>query len=452
MNKILLIIQREYLTRVRKKSFIIMTIIGPLLFAALMIVPVWLALQETDVQSIKVVDETGLFFNKIKSTSRLEFYFTDLPTGQAGTGLEKARQNFKDEPYTAILYIPHNVLNARKIDLLYKKSPGFATEQYIRRSINDIIEDDKLKAKFNISKEDLKTIEANIRLSTKKYNASDKDEETFTGLSWGVGFAAGMLIYLFIFLYGVQVMRGVIEEKTSRIVELIISSVRPFQLMLGKIVGIALVGLTQFLLWVVFTLIIVGGVFMVFQDSIAEAEKRKVDIEQFIPETKTIKGLDLPTGQTGTESMMIGIYEKIDTINFPLLIGMFILYFLGGYLLYSALFAAVGSAVDAEADTQQFMLPITIPLIIAIVVAQFIMNDPDGSIAFWFSIIPLTSPIIMMVRIPFGVPYWELALSIGLLIIGFVAATRLAAKIYRTGILMYGKKITYRELWKWLLY
>ena len=429
-----------------------MTIIGPLLFAALMIVPVWLALQETDVQSIKVVDETGLFFNKIKSTSRLEFYFTDK-------SLEKARQNFKNETYTAILYIPHNVLNARQIDLLYKKSPGFATEQYIRRSINDIIENDKLKAKFNISKEDLKTIEANIRLSTKKYNESDKDEETFTGLSWGVGFAAGMLIYLFIFLYGVQVMRGVIEEKTSRIVELIISSVTPFQLMLGKIVGIALVGLTQFLLWIVFTLIIVGGVFMVFQDKIAEVEKQKVDIEQFIPEAKTITGLGLPAGQVGlptgqasTESMMIEIFEKIDTINFPLLIGMFIIYFLGGYLLYSALFAAVGSAVDAEADTQQFMLPITIPLIIAIVVAQFIMNDPDGSIAFWFSIIPLTSPIIMMVRIPFGVPYWELALSIGLLIIGFIAATWLAAKIYRTGILMYGKKVTYRELLKWLFY
>ena len=243
-------------------------------------------------------------------------------------------------------------------------------------------------------------------------------------------------------------MRGVIEEKTSRIVEVIVSSVKPFQLMMGKIVGIGLVGLTQFLLWVVLTLMIVVGFQTAFPEKFRASETenkmisntRITDANQSIEETLQID-----------ESVMAQVAEGIRSINFSAIIFSFLFYFLGGYLLYAALFAAIGGAVDNETDSR-IMLPITIPLIIALVMAQYVINEPNGPISFWLSIIPLTSPVIMMIRIPFGVPYFDLGLSVVLLILGFLGTTWLAAKIYRTGILMYGKKVDYAELWKWLRY
>jgi ABC-2 type transport system permease protein len=279
-------------------------------------------------------------------------------------------------------------------------------------------------------------------------NITEEDEKKGRSadveVSTALGFAGGILIYFFIFLYGAQVMRGVIEEKTSRIVEVIISSVKPFQLMMGKIVGIALVGLTQFLLWVIFTFVIYSTVMNV----VVKDKFSKDNIENIIqksPDGTSVENVDqmIETGQ---------LVDRIKGINWLLMIPAFIFYFLGGYLLYGALFAAIGGAVDNEADTQQFMLPITIPLILAIVVAQTVMHDPSGKVAFWFSIIPFTSPVVMMVRLPFQVQVWELMLSMGLLVIGFIFTTWLAGKIYRTGILMYGKKINYKELWKWLRY
>jgi ABC-2 type transport system permease protein len=238
-------------------------------------------------------------------------------------------------------------------------------------------------------------------------------------------------------------MRGVIEEKTNRIIEVIISSVRPFQLMMGKIVGIALVGLTQFVLWIALTFVITSAVKQAF-------EKDKYDVKQVEETFKT--NSDQSTTQLQKNANMSELSSMLDSINFPIMVAAFIFYFLGGYLLYSALFAAVGAAVDSEADTQQFMLPITIPLVLSFVMAQFIINNPEGPVAFWFSIIPLTSPVIMMVRIPFGVPYYEVILSMVMLVLGFIGTTWLAGRIYRTGILMYGKKVSYRELWKWLFY
>ena len=256
------------------------------------------------------------------------------------------------------------------------------------------------------------------------------------------------MIYFFIFMYGIQIMRGVIEEKTSRIVEIIISSVKPFQLMLGKIIGIALVGLTQFMSWIIltgilYTLImafVMGGDI----ESLTQGQGALEDpnVQEAL---KSIGGAESLT----PKAMVDGILSEIPLAKLLL---SFLFYFLGGYLLYGALLAAVGSAVDSEADSQQFMMPITIPLIFSFVVAQFVMDNPDGPLAFWLSMCPLTSPIIMMVRIPFGVEIWELLLSMTLLILGFIGATWMAAKIYRTGILMYGKKVTYKELWKWLFY
>ena len=261
---------------------------------------------------------------------------------------------------------------------------------------------------------------------------------------------AGILIYFFIFMFGSQVMRGVIEEKTSRIVEVIISSVRPFQLMMGKIIGVGLVGLTQFLLWVVLTFAIVTAV----TATMTSGDIKKSAAEQMMIQKHGMTPDISQAAPAANESAnpMGGIMEAIGSVNFPVMIGAFLFFFVVGYLMYAALFAAIGGAVDSEADTQQFMLPITLPLILSIVMAQYIIRDPDGPVSFWFSIFPLTSPVVMMIRIPFGVPYLEVILSMVLLLLGFLGTTWLAGKIYRTGILMYGKKVSYKELWKWIRY
>ncbi len=263
-----------------------------------------------------------------------------------------------------------------------------------------------------------------------------------------IGFVGAILIYIFIFLYGVQVMRGVIEEKTNRIVEVIISSVRPFQLMMGKIVGIALVGLTQFLLWTILTFTIYTITYTVFLGKV----DNKIEQIEKIKQSQLEKGpFNAPEEIKKMDSSeVIQIMRGLKQIDFVALFLCFVFYFIAGYLLYGALFAAIGSAVDNEADTQQFMLPVTVPLILSFIVAQSIMQNPEGALSFWFSVIPFTSPVVMMVRLPLGVPIWQLATSMLLLAAGFIATTWLAGKIYRTGILMYGKKITYSEILKWL--
>jgi ABC-2 type transport system permease protein len=318
---------------------------------------------------------------------------------------------------------------------------------YINNTIGNVIERDRIRIKYDVKISELKALKPEIDVLTISLDESGVEEESFAMLNMIIGFSGAILIYVFIFLYGVQVMRGVIEEKTNRIIEVIISSVKPFQLMLGKILGIALVGLTQFLLWVMLTSVIVGTAQAFLTDSSKKIMTEQQRMEAFIPEDAD----QAPVGRD-PENIMAELNQNLELVNFPLLFFCFVFYFLGGYLLYGALFAAIGSAVDSEADTQQFMFPITVPLILAFVLAQSVIANPDGALAFWFSIIPLTSPIIMMVRIPFGVHYTEVLLSMGLLIATFVAFTWMAGRIYRTGILMYGKKTSYRELWKWLRY
>jgi len=439
MNKTVLIIQREYLTRVQKKSFIIMSILGPLLIAALMIVPVWLATQDEDKQIIEVVDETSLFINKLEDTENLSFDYKFR-------SLSEAKKDLYSANTTAILFIPDVAITSpNTIQIFYKKKPSTSSMGYIKSALSNTIEDKKLQDFYKVSKDEINAIKTPVRIVSSKLKESGEEQQSGGGVAMVVAFASAIFIYFFIFLFGVQVMRGVIEEKTSRIVEVIISSVKPFQLMMGKIIGIALVALTQFLLWVVLSTALITGVSSIFADETAAAERNKATIEQMNPDAAQLS-LDKK------ENFIAEVKNNIEMINFPLILGCFLFYFLVGYLLYSALFAAIGSVVDQEADSQQFMMPVTIPLIFSFVIAQNVMDNPDGPLAFWTSIIPFTSPIIMMVRIPFGVQWWELALSMGLLILTFIGAVWFAAKIYRVGILMYGKKVSYKEIGKWLFY
>ncbi len=420
-----------------------MTIIGPLLMAAVMIIPLYIAQKSDECKEIAVIDETYQFVNSLPNTESVHFTYLNEDLTSAKTNLPKTK-------YYAILHIPGISFYSPSAMRIYSvHQPSLSVKLYIDGAIKKIIEEKKLE-NSGIDKVLLASTKANIDITTIKLNDNGEEKESSTSVATGLGMFSGILIYFFIFLFGSQVMRGVIEEKTSRIVEVIISSVKPFQLMMGKIIGVALVGLTQFLLWIVLTFFI----FTIAKSSFPDKFTQKQTTQSF--DNKRISSITELQVQEKTnnqeESEMDQMVKSIKSINFGVMIGAFLFFFLFGYLLYAALFAAVGSAVDSEADTQQFMLPITIPLIFAIVMSQFIINNPDGPVAFWLSIIPLTSPVIMMIRIPFGVPWQEIILSFGLLILGFWGATWLASKIYRTGILMYGKKISYKELWKWLTY
>lgn len=443
MSTISLIIKREYLTRVRKKSFIIMTILGPILMASVFVVPFLIAkYDQSEVSKIQVIDESGIFKDKLSDDENLIFEPDTL-------SLAVAKTIFDSEKHTAILYIPSNVMEDTKSVMLFSaKQPNINLVSSIESTIQKELENRKLQS-HGINQQTLDQIKTKVKINTR--TLTDKgEEETNAGMNTAAGLIGGLLIYMFIFLYGAQVMRGVIEEKTNRIVEVIISSVRPFQLMMGKIIGIALVGLTQFLLWIILTMSIssfVTGFFMDKKQMTEQMMKRQTPMGTPLPE-----GVEDGASLQSSDEVTADVFGSLQSINFPLLIGAFVFYFLGGYLLYGALFAAIGAAVDGESDTQQFMLPITIPLILSFVVAQSVLQNPESSVAFWFSMIPFTSPVVMMVRMPFNVPDWQLALSMALLVLGFIGTTWVAGRIYRTGILMYGKKVNWRELGKWLFY
>jgi len=451
MGKISLILKREYLTRVKKKSFLIMTIVGPILMAALIIVPVIMTKMEgEEMKVVAVVDKSysslskkfSLFYKAIPETDFLKFAY--LPAAN----LEDLKKNMSKSDYYAILFIPDNVLDSRVTQLYSNKQPSMSVKMHITNAIEKEIETMKLAAS-GIDKSVLESIKTNIDIQTIKWTEDGKEEQSNTELMMAVGFVSGFLIYFFIFMYGAQVMRGVIEEKTNRIVEVIISSVKPFQLMMGKIIGVAMVGLTQFLLWMILTFAIVT-----IAQTILFSDKIMATSQQMQASGMLSAGGIQQVAPIANEDMTdaASLFASLQSINFGLLIGSFLFFFIFGYLLYAALFAAIGSAVDNEADTQQFMMPVTIPLILSLVMVQTVIQNPEGPIAFWMSIIPFTSPIIMMVRIPFGVSAWEIALSMTLLVLTFIFTTWLAGKIYRTGILMYGKKVNYKELWKWLRY
>ncbi len=442
MNKIFIIIKREYLTRVKKRSFLIMTVLGPILMAAMFIGPAWLSqVEDNELKTIAVIDSSKIFVERLPETDLIKFKYL---TNQRISDIEN---NFAKNKYYALLYIPPSVLSSPNVILTSNKQPSLAVRMHISNSLKRDIESLKL-LKSNIDPQVLKSIETSVNVNVTKVNDDGTRENKSADLQMILGIVGGMLIYFFIFMYGAQVMRGVIEEKLSRIIEVIISSVKPFQLMMGKIIGIAFVGLTQFLLWIILTMTIVTTVKSVFFPDLntfkniqAQSVMSKTDVNVSSKQNKEISYSDVNA-----------VFDSIKTIDFPVVIGSFIFFFIVGYLLYSAMFAAIGSAVDSEADTQQFMMPVTIPLILSIVLIGNVTSNPEGPIAFWFSIIPFTSPVVMMMRIPFGVPWHEVVLSVVLLVASFIFMTWIAGKIYRTGILMYGKKVSYKELYKWLKY
>lgn len=455
MNKILLIIRREYLTRVRKKSFIIMTILGPIIFGSIMVVPIWLTMREdTELKKIAVVEydaynkpvpDSVLFFKDvIPNKNNIKFdYLSNIEFNDIKILL-------KNTDYYGFLVLRQNLVSQSNgvVELYANDQPGLYIEQHISKSLQTFLYQNKL-LRVHLSPKMISALETNISLKTIKLENGSFREEKLTDLKRGVGYAGGFLIYFFIFLFGAQVMRGVIEEKTNRIVEVIITSVRPFQLMMGKILGIALVGLTQFFAWVILT----TGIYHYTANFYLQDQLKK-QTEQSAPKNLFSQDstIDISAEASGPKIDFEGIFDYVNDLNPVLLLSVFLFYFIFGYLLYGSMFAAIGSAVDSETDTQQFMLPVTIPLIVGIMVMMNAIMDPSGQVAYWFSIIPFTSPIVMMARIPFRVPVSELILSMSVLVATFVIMVWLAGKIYRTGILMYGKKASYREIFKWLTY
>lgn len=451
MNKISVIIKREYITRVRKKSFIIMTILAPLLMASIIIVPTLLMMNQSgEFKKIAVIeDRSDIFKGVIKNTKDAEFVYLE------NTKLEDLKKSFETAGYYGILYISPEIINTpNAVQLISKQQPPIGLLQYIENSLKNEIERQKLLAyKIENLNEIMKNIETNVSIQTIKIDSTGAVKTTSTGIAMGLAYILGFLMYMLVFIFGAQVMRGVIEEKTSRVVEVIISSVKPVQLMMGKIIGIALVGLTQFMIWIFLTLAIIT----VLKGTILQ-KTNITEIAQVAPQnmmtTNNVSAAS--TAQTAEVSPQLAEFSKMfdSAMNQPwgLIIIAFIFYFATGYLLYASVFAAIGSAVDNETETQQFMLPVTIPIILALMVAMGTMQNPESSLSFWCSMIPLTSPIVMMARIPFGVPYWQIAVSMVVMLITFAFFVWMAAKVYRTGILMYGKKTSWKEMWKWLKY
>ncbi|MGY2133388.1 ABC transporter permease [Hymenobacter sp. HD11105] len=444
MDKIWLIVQREYLTRVRKKSFLIMTFVGPLLMSALFVIPAALTQMGSDEKKIvTVADAGGLFAGQLPQNEKSELRYVHAPTD-----LETAKAEFKKSKNSALLYIPpFDLANPTGIKLFGRENLSLTLQLNIERMVNRQVEAARLR-KSGIDQQVLDNLKADVDVAT--VNLSSEGEKSSNSMvTSGVAYFMAFLIYLFIFLYGVQIMRGVIEEKTSRIVEVIMSSVKPFQLMMGKVIGIAGVGLTQLLLWVALSSIVITGVSASMGlDTVATSRTQQMQT------AAQSAGATPVETEKKTTAVLQTVSDGFANLNLPLIIGSFLFYFLGGYLLYGALFGAIGAAVDNETDTQQFMLPITMPLILTFIVAQSVMiRDPNGPVAFWMSMIPFTSPIAMVIRIPFGgVTTGQLLLSMGLLILGFIGTIWVAARIYRVGILLYGKKVNYRELSRWMFY
>ena len=440
MNKLGIIIKREYLTRVKNKSFLIITFLGPIFFVALMIAPALLALNSDKMESkkaIAVLDETGWFDQKFDNTETNTFVYHD-----ENENIDSLKKLVFEDIYDAILYIPGTSLNVPVNAKLYSdKQISMTLSSYIENTMKKEVEHKKLLAS-GIDPDIVKSANTNINVTNIRMDSENKEETRYTELESIIGFVLAFVIYFSIFLFSSQVLRSVIVEKTNRIVEVIISSVKPFELMMGKIIGNALVGLTQFTAWIVLTLAIyffASGIILGPELMSATGTVMTEEISQFAETTEA-------------QDIMLEAVNMIQTINFSAILWSFLFYFLFGFLLYAALFAAIGGMVDNETDSNQFISILTIPLILAIICSPAMMENPESGLTLWLSMIPFTSPIAMMIRIPFGVPYMQLGISIILLILTFVLMTWIAAKIYRTGILMYGKKPTWKEIWKWLKY
>ncbi len=432
MNKTLIIIKREYLTRIRNKAFIFSTLFTPLFFFGIIAVSTYMSMKSSEELNIAVYDESGLFAGQLENSKKIHYHF--VPKAVYDVVILPGEE--ENTEFDGGLFIPQiDVDKPAGITYSSRKQMGVISQERVNDDMNAVLERNRM-IRADIDTAKLAAVKANpISLVQKSISEDGSDKEANAGVSLIAGYGAGFLIYFIILIYGSMVMRGVMEEKTNRIAEVIVSSVRPVQLMMGKIIGIGAVGLTQFLIWLV--LLLVGySALMSFVSP--DAIQQMAEVQQAGPGMEAAKQVQLATAQ----------------LNIPLLFGAFLFYFLGGYLFYASLFAAVGSAVnDDPQDAQTMMMPVTMPIILSIVILTSAINNPTGPLAFWCSIIPFTSPVIMMARLPFGVPgtvpWWELGLSVVVLTGSFLFTTWLSARIYRTGILLYGKKVTWKEMFKW---
>lgn len=435
MNKIGLIIKREYLRRVSKKSFILLTLLTPFLFAALVFVPLWLStIKGDEVRNVAIIDTTGKYASLFENNESFHFIHSDKT-------LDEYRQG-EDKEVFAFLSITDDLLNNPKAATLYsEKQVPAELSRLVNQTLSKQLESEKL-ASFNIPnlKEIIRESKINFNVQTIKWSEDGKESASSATVASIIGMVFTFIIYMFIMMYGAMVMQGVMEEKTNRIIEVMISSVRPFDLMMGKIIGIGFVGLTQVFLWGIITTILVSVGGFMFSGGVDVASL------QAGPQMGMMDANALASS-SGNEIMGI-----INSINIAEIGISFIIYFIGGYMLYASIFAAIGSAVDSQEDTQQFMAPVTIFMIFALYAGIYSMENPDGPLAFWCSMVPFTSPIVMMVRIPFEIPLWEKLLSFSLLYASAIGIVWLSAKIYRVGILMYGKKPSIKEMVKWIKY
>lgn len=435
MNKVLLIIQREYLTRVKKKSFIITTLLAPLGFAAFFMVTIFLAQNNQSDKKIIVVDDSGIFKNNFADTDYLHFKFLD-------GNLDSLEKTYVTDGYDGILYIPEikNLSTPRGIEYRSEDHLGVASKGHIEKQMTRVIRKKKIEL-AQVDPKILKEIDdIDLQLTTVTLG-EEGNKKVSAEIAMALGYIMGFAIYMVLLVYGTMVMKGVVEEKTNKIVEVIISSVKPFQLMLGKIIGVGAVGLTQFALWGILIVIIQFAMTLLFADQIQELAKLQQS-----------GGTEMYGGQD-PEEMALFISELIEgtkNINFTAIFFQFVFFFFGGYMLYGALFAAIGSAAGEEGEGQSMNFIVSIPIIISIVIMTSVVQDPNSSLAVWSSIFPFTAPVVMPARLAFEPPVWQLILSMVFLILGFLFTTWLAGRIYRVGILLHGKKVTLKDLAMWV--
>lgn len=445
MNKTLLIIRREYLSRITKKTFILSTILTPLLFVGVFALSIYLSTNSSEELHIAVYDETGIFASKLTGNEQLQYEVVDASIYEA------IKSGKEIEPFNGVLYIPAavNMEKPEGIRYISGKQLGIFSDAQVENDLNNILLSERMiragidTLKLHEIRQNKIKVGQQVVTDTGQEGAA-QSREADSGVSYLIGYISGFLIYILVFIYGSMVMRGVMEEKVSRIAEVVVSSVKPTQLMMGKIIGIGAVGLTQFLIWII--LLSVGSVFL------AMSVTDPAEIQQIANAAGNAQHM---MKDADTNAVLAEINQVKDQLNMPLLIGMFIFYFITGYLFYAALFAAVGSAVNEDPqDAQAMMMPITIPIIFSIIIMTTAVANPTGQLSVWCSIIPFTSPIIMMARLPFGVPgtvpYWQLILSVVCMVAGFLFTTWLSARIYRTGILLYGKKPNWKEMLQWV--
>ncbi len=455
-SKFFLVAQREYLTRVRKKAFVVLTLAVPLLVAAFGIVVYEIGKSDETTQIVDVRDDSGLgIAGRLVSTPKLQF--------RPATGLlGEAKQAFQRQKHAGLLYLPAGLTlnNPQGVQFFGQGTIGLDKQSGVESALTDAFAQLKMQ-QSGLTQAQLDQLEAKVRLKAVSLDETGKETDSNSVATTAVASGLAILIYFFIFLYGVQIMRGVGEEKSSRIMEVMLSSVKPFDLMMGKIVGVAAVGLTQFLLW---GLLSYGATAVVLPLVMGRDEPAKTGVAAAPrPGAATATPTQAAAPDAGplapasaaqmNPAKRLQVFQVLGALPLGTILFGFVIYFLGGYLLYGALFGAVGAAVDDQTDTQQFMFPITMPLILSYIIGfSVILRNPDGPVAFWMSMIPFTSPIAMVIRLPFGVPLWQLGLSVALLAAGFVGTVWVAARIYRVGILMYGKKVTFKEMGKWMFY